>query len=304
MGTKKSIVARQLLNFAAVLGSRHLINISVGPSLDLVVLSLEQTPDYRTSTAHASFPKERAKTPNCFRVHYQAGEEWVGLDLPPTAENYHAVQPLPRHRWLLVRGRADDEEDRNAHVYEADGTPAYSFHAGDGIADVQATERGSVWVSYFDEGVFGYTPLGQAGLVCLDQGGRPIFRLTGLGDPVVKSMADCYALNVCSDREVWLYFYTDFPLVRLLDKTIGGHWAMSVHGSHAFAVDGDRVLLAGSYKERESLFLGRLDTLVFQEFTPVDEQEQPLRTFRAFGRRHRLYLETKEGPYAVDLREL
>ena len=96
---------------------------------------------------------------------------------------------LPRHPapptvpLAGVRGRAGDEEDRNAHVYEADGTPAYSFHAGDAIADVEATERGSIWVSYFDEGVFGHTPLGQAGLVCLDQGGRPIFRLTGLGDP-------------------------------------------------------------------------------------------------------------------------
>src|SRR5262245_41324772 len=158
MGTKRRAVATPLQEFAAVLGGRHLINVSAGPSLDPVLLSLEQTPDYRVSTAHASFPKKRAASPNRFRLHYRAGEAWVGLDLPATAENYHAVQPLPRHRWLLVRGRAGGEDDRNAHVYEADGTPAHSFHAGDGIADVQATERGNAWVSYFDEGVFGNTP--------------------------------------------------------------------------------------------------------------------------------------------------
>ena len=46
-GRRKESSARQLLNFAAILGSRHLIKISVGPSLYFVVLSLEQTPDYR-----------------------------------------------------------------------------------------------------------------------------------------------------------------------------------------------------------------------------------------------------------------
>ncbi len=302
MGTKNQVVARKLLEFTAILGSRHLITVSAGPSLDPVLLSLEQTPDYRVTTANASFPKRQAVKPNSFRLHYQAGEEWVHLDLPATAENYHAVQPLPRQRWLLVRGRASGEDDRNSQVYEADGTPAHSFHAGDGIADVQATERGSVWVSYFDEGVFGRTALGQSGLACLGRDGPPTFRLNDLPDPVLTSMADCYALNVCSDREVWLYFYTDFPLVRLLDRKVAAHWMMPVAGSHALTVDRGRVLLAGNYKRKESLFLGRLDELDFAEVTPVDEEGQPLRQFRAFGRRDHLYLVTREALHVVDLR--
>src|SRR5262249_48614233 len=152
-----------------ILGSRHLINVTVSPSLDLVLLSLGQPPDYRAETEHFSFPKRRAGRPNHFRIHYRAGDDWVGIDLPATDENYHAVQPLPQGRWLLVRGRAAGKRDDNAHVHAPDGTWLRSFHAGDGIADVQATERGSVWVSYFDEGVFGDTALGQSGLACFDR---------------------------------------------------------------------------------------------------------------------------------------
>jgi hypothetical protein len=161
-----------------------------------------------------------------------------------------------------------------------------------------------VWVSYFDEGVFGDDPLSQSGLACFDQDGTPAFRLGNLPDPVLKSMADCYALNVCSDREAWLYFYTDFPLVRLLDSKLAGSWRMPVAGSHGFAVDGDRVLLAGSYDRKNSLFLVRLGQSRAVELTPVDGRGRPLRKFRAFGRRDRLFLATDGGLYVVDLGSL
>jgi hypothetical protein len=304
MGTRKQVVAEQLLEFATVVGDRHLIAVTVGPSLDPILLSLGQTPDYRVHKARASFPKRRAASPNRFRVHFQAGEEWLGIDLAETNENYHAVQPLPAGKWLLVRGRATDEQDHNAHVHAPDGLWLGSLHAGDGIEDVQAAVGGNVWVSYFDEGVFGDTALGQSGLVCFDQGGQPVFRLDELGDPILRSMADCYALNVCSAREVWLYFYTDFPLVRLLDRKVAGHWMMPIAGSHAFAVDGERVLLAGSYDHAGTLFLGRLDKLDFEEVTPVNEEGLPLRKFSAFGRRHRLYLATEDAVHVVDLRNM
>lgn len=303
MAKQKRTTAERLLDFGGQLGDRHLITVAVGPSFDPVLLSLEQEPDYRRSTAHGSFPKHRAGSPNRYRVHYPADEQWCFLDLPPTTENYHAVQPLRDGRWLLVRGRAD-RSDHNAHLFEADGTPGLKFHAGDGIADVQATERGRVWVSYFDEGVFGDDPLSQSGLACFDGDGRPVFRLGDLPDPVLKSMADCYALNVCSDRETWLYFYTDFPLVRLLDGKVAGSWRMPVAGSHGFAVDRERVLLAGSYDRRESLFLGRFDTLEFEELTPADQEGEPLRKFRAFGRRGHLFLATDESLFVVDLNGL
>src|SRR5262249_35994660 len=148
--------------------------------------------------------------------------------------------------------------DRNACVYEADGRPAASFHTGDGVADVQATREGRIWVSYFDEGVFGDTPLSRHGLVCLDLRGSAVFRFGDLADDVVRSMADCYALNVCSGKEVWLCYYTDFPLVELMEGRLAGSWPAPVAGAHAFAVGGGRVLLGGSYQKKQSLFLAHI----------------------------------------------
>jgi hypothetical protein len=304
MGKGKRATANRLLHFADLLGERHLVTVSAGPDLEPIILSLGQAPDYRTSTAHGSFPKRRAASPNRFRVHYLAGTEWLTLDLSATTENYHTVQPLPDGRWLLVCGRSGGANDRNARIHEATGGPGLSFHAGDGIADVQTTEKGRIWVSYFDEGVFGNTPLGQSGLVRLEPNGRPSFRLGDLPDAVLRSMADCYALNVCSDQETWLYFYTDFPLVRLVDGRVAGHWRVPVAGAHGFAVAGDRVLFGGSHNRKDSLFLGQLGGRAFEELTPVDERGKPLRRFRAFGRHHFLYLATEEALRAVDLNNL
>jgi hypothetical protein len=304
----KRIVTKQLFDLASVLQGRHLISVTVGPALEPILLSLEQPPGYRTQTDHGSFPRNRAGNPNQFRIHHLIGLDWNSLDLAPTRETHQFVQPLPGQPpwWLLVRSRADSEQDHNAHVHGADGSPVASYHAGDAIADVQATAQGHAWISYFDEGVFGDTTLGRNGLVCLDLGGTPVFRFGNLADPVVQSMADCYALNVCSGKEVWLCYHTDFPLVQLIEGTIAGWWSIPVHGSHAFAVDGGRVLLGSSYGRlhKDSLFLGKLDTLDFQELTPTDNTGHPLKRCHAFGRRHLLYLATEAALHVVDLRSL
>jgi hypothetical protein len=298
------VVAKRVVEFEPVLQGRRLVNLGIGPSLEPAVLSLDGPPDDRTEQGNFSFPKGWADRPNRYRVHYLAGDDWVGIDLKETEENFHAVQPLPGGKWLLVRRWAGDDRDLNAYVYGPDGRPEATFPAGHGIANVQATERGRVWVSYIDEGVFGHTRLGRAGLACLEGDGRPAFLLCDLPDPVLRGMADCYALNVCSDRETWLYFYTGFPLIRLLDRRVAGSWMMPVHGSSGFAVDGGRVLLGGSYERKKSLFLGDLDGLGFRELRPVDEGGEPVRDFYPFGRRHLLFLNTRKALYLVDLRSL
>jgi hypothetical protein len=69
------------------------------------------------------------------------------------------VQPLPEHEILVVATRAnrnaDGSHDLNGRVFGADGELRREFLLGDGIADVQTTADGQVWVSYFDEGIYG-----------------------------------------------------------------------------------------------------------------------------------------------------
>jgi hypothetical protein len=322
---ERRIVARRLFEFAGVLRGRHLVTAAAGPALEPVLLSLERPPAPGAEGGRSCFAGRRSDGPNRFRVHRLAGDSWEELDLAPTRENHHLVQPLPGGRWLLARSRGDGGEDHNAHIHGPDGGHAFSFHAGDGIADVQATQQGHAWVSYFDEGVLGGDPLGRNGLVSLDSEGTPVFRygdLIGLATPVVQpsgaawtrfgdlagpvlgSMADCYALNVCSGKEVWLCYYTEFPLVQLIEGTIAGWWRVPVSGSHGFAVAEGRLLMAGGYESKDSLFLGGLGDQCFQELTPISEAGEPLTQFRAFGRRHHLYLATEAALHVVDLRSL
>lgn len=297
-----SVVAQPVVQFADVIGSRHLISVSVGPDLHPVLLSLATTPDYRVETWGASSAKRHADQVNRFTIHFQIGQEWKELQLPPTHENYHFLQPLGSDRWLLVRGRADNDQDANAHVFDGAGRRVRSFPAGDGIQDVQTDELERIWISYFDEGVFGNTSLARSGLVCLDDQGRLVFDFQKVPHECVRSMADCYALNVCSGREAWLCYYTDFPLVKLVDLQLADVWLrFPVSGSPAFAVRGNAVLFAGGYKQRNSLFRVDLGSLRSKEFQPVDQQGRAIANFSALGRGSSLFLGTPSSLLKVDV---
>ena len=203
----------------------------------------------------------------------------------------------------FVRGLAHGNDDQNASVYDASGRRVRSFHAGDGIRDVQATEAGTIWISYFDEGIFGRTSLGQSGLVCLDDHGQVIFRYDALCGPKgVSPIDDCYAINVCSTRETWLYYYTDFPLVRLVDFEPSGVWRnIPVSGSHAFAVGHDRALFCGSYEDPNTLFVLDLRSVSAQTIIPLGRSGHPLVGFHGIGRRSHLYLCTSTSLNYLDI---
>ena len=122
-------------------------------------------------------------------------------------------------------------------------------------------------------------------------------------------IADCYAFNTVNIGEVWLCPYTDFPFVKLKSKQIDGKWDNNpVHGSDAFAVWKDRVLFSGGYSDKGKLFivnLYRLDgkELLTEECHAVDENGSKIKFKSAFGRGSRLYLETDQSLYFVELQE-
>jgi hypothetical protein len=141
-----SIAARKVVDFVEVIGQRHCISAAVGPQLDPVVLSRASPPEEgRERSDGASFGKQRGDRRNQFAIHYRVGEAWREVDLPNTNENYHIAQPLGNDRWLVVRCRSEGDNDRNAHVFDANGRKLCSFPAGDGIQDVQADEAGRIW---------------------------------------------------------------------------------------------------------------------------------------------------------------
>jgi hypothetical protein len=179
----------------------------------------------------------------------------------------------------------------NAVVYDRNGRVLRRFLLGDGINDVRATPDGTIWVSYFDEGVFGNfgwghpgpEPVGAPGLRAFSATGQPVFAYDA-ARAGTDTICDAYALNVAPDGSAWVYFYTEFPIVRVRrdDYRV---WELGVAGAHALAIDGDRALLVGDYKHRASARVVHLSpgpkASAVEELVLVDEAGKGLDDARA-----------------------
>lgn len=299
------LVARHIVDFASVTSEWNRINVSVGPLGGVVILALRQRPGYGpTPDGDWSYVKAFVDLPKNFRVYYQAEDGWDFIDIEDTFRKLYRVQPLAQRKWLLVDTRSDDDSDTNGHIYSAEGKLLTTMPLGDGVQDVQATPNGQIWVSYFDEGIFGGTGFGNAGLANFDAKGVQQFDFNAAHEWLI---ADCYALNVVSDTEVWLCPYKDFPLVRLKNKQINYRWDNNpIHGAQAFAVWKDRALFTGGYHQRDKLFIVHLyqsdgKDLAKEEHQAVSEDGESIKFTRAFGRGSCLYLVTTDSLYCVDL---
>lgn len=283
--------------------------VSVGPRREILVLVSDEPPEERPPRsdldAYWARQKLRAEALKHYTIHRLTDGDGVkaarATSMGPSTTTFQIVQPLGDDQFLMVERRAEGRE-HNAFSYSSDGKLLGSFHAGDGIEDVQVTETGAILVSYFDEGVFGDGGLAQNGLVCLDRNGDvaweygDVARQNGL--PLID---DCYAVNAVSSEEVWLCYYSAFPLIKLTDGRPEAVWLeQPVRGSSAFAVGRGRALFQGGYRQRDRLLLLRLDTLEVEEIQPVDAEGRPLSCERAVGRGERLYLWTDQAVYAID----
>ncbi|GKX58495.1 hypothetical protein [Leminorella grimontii] len=179
--------------------------------------------------------------------------------LPPIESkiNFHYVQTLGEEHILLVCARShyrNGEGEKNAAIYDLHGRLVRRFTLGDGIQDVIATAGDELWVSYFDEGVFGNygwgLPMGQNGLVKYDLNGNPLWQAEGF------EICDCYALNVESAHSVWFYYYMDFDLVHMAGKETT-RYKIPIKGAQCFAVCHPYIVMDGGYDKHGKFTLLR-----------------------------------------------
>jgi hypothetical protein len=167
------------------------------------------------------------------------------------AGRWPKVDCFPDGRWLVASGRAAPDEI-NARLFAADGTPVGAFAVGDGIEHIRCAPDGTVWVGYFDEGVFsgpakdGGWPVSSSGIARFGADGGVLWRFNG-EERADLFIADCYAMTL-EGNTLWCCPYTDFPIVRVKDGALD-RWANDVAGAKAIAADGDYVLLAGGYTD-------------------------------------------------------
>lgn len=299
-------------SLAPLIGDGRLVAFDVGPDGTAYFVVALRALDYRTTQpGGASFAKTFPDEPQTYRV---IGISDRGLTIDVLIEherfNVHYVQPLG-NELLLACGRSHykgpDDFERNGRVYTRDGRLSREFLLGDGIESVQTTIAGVIWTSFFDEGVFGNygweTPVGASGLVAWQPNGQKCFEFEP-GD--LDSICDCYALNVSSDEDVWIYYYTEFPLVHLHNRKIQAVWEMPLSGSHAFAVSDGCALFRGGYDDGDRYHLfdlceGRKPKLL-THLELQDERGSKLAADRVVGRADRMYIISKNSLYRVDVR--
>jgi hypothetical protein len=119
---------------------------------------------------------------------------------------------------------------------------------GDASKDVQTTPKGKIWVSYFDEGVYGGGVGSQQGIVCFDSLGHPIFKYFDFAEAnELPFIDDCYAMNVVSEDEVWLSYYAAFPLVSIRSFQLHRAWTDFGPMDRAFGLFEGAVLFPKCY---------------------------------------------------------
>jgi hypothetical protein len=254
---------------------------SVGPAGEVIAVwaagpDLEAATSRTVSPAGATFPDARSPRPLDVRVTVQGSDgrtsvaSIAGLSLANIT-----AQPLPGGRLLIVGRRSywrPEGADRNAIVYDADGTVLAEEVLGDGISHVLADSSGRVWVGYFDEGVYGNygwgkgtesEPVGSCGLVRFSTDLQPEWRYPSATSPF-GFINDCYALNVDHSR-AWACYDSGFPIVHVENDVLAGWRNDKVTGVKALAVAGSTAALYGGYgPDRERLAVGELRDGAFQ----------------------------------------
>jgi hypothetical protein len=283
------------LNIENIVGKHDTLNFCIDYDGNLILL---------TST------KDRGKYLHSI---FQVTEWGVKIVVvPPSKKEFHYAQPLGEN-WLLVNARVNDKKAYNAFVYNESQYLISSFHLGDGIEDVQTTKNAEIWVSYFDEGIYGGT-IGGSGLLCFDTNGVLIFDFIKFvqipSNNEIPFIDDCYSLNVCSNETVYLYYYSDFPLLALHNKTgyeIFNHKAFEkspIAGSHAFSIWDDQILFGHGYNGKGKLHLYSLNKKSTKSFLPVNEQNKLIKYDYAVGRKHKMFLVCENDVYLVDIRDV
>ena len=244
--------------------------------------------------------KKKVRGKYLHEVFHLLNGETIKINIPLVSSSFNYAQPLDKN-WLLVSARTDDEEDniRNATIFDVQGNTLNTFSFGDAIQDVQTTKNSDIWVSYFDENM-------DSGLNSFNNQGLQTFnyidfvKQTGNKVPFI---ADCYALNVTSESTN-IYYYDDFPIVKLNNKGFEIFHNVPVKGSHAFAIMNDFVLFSHDYDGKAEVYLYSLLNKNIERFYTLTQEGKSLNYDYAVGRESKLYLIKDKDIFLINLEDI
>ena len=255
-GTKSHIV-QPIINLSEKLEREdEIISVSVDRN-GINALIINAAPQYRTENGMFAVIKSDEPKDYVFIRFDLNGNEIFSTIIKDEYYNFHHVNFLPTGEILLICARCryenENEIDKNARIYNLEGELLRDFIAGDGIQDVQVDNEGNIWTSYFDEGIlgnFGWNqPIGSPGLICWNKDGQQIWEFEPIDG--LDYMTDCYAMNIDADNNIWFYYYTDFPLVKLDNSKEIKFWNTDGRGSSSLNISDNKILMADGYRQND-----------------------------------------------------
>ncbi|MEM7593555.1 MAG: hypothetical protein AAF383_18920 [Cyanobacteria bacterium P01_A01_bin.83] len=263
----KSIIIEPnvIVDLSNILKQEDIIYLGCSANQEIIITTKSKLCNSQKNFGAATFTKSKSKNTKLYNLYLEIDNTLVLIGTIEEKHNISYFQFLSNHEILLVcslsRYKSSTNFEKNGRIYSNEGEYKREILLGDGIADVQVSEGGIIWTSYFDEGVFGNRgwndPIGKNGLVAWNSMGEKIYEFYHNAE--IGQICDCYALNVISAREVWLYYYTEFPLVKLKNYKIQDYWFVPIKGSSAFAIYRNFALFNGGYQERENFYLVKLE---------------------------------------------
>ncbi|NGY88846.1 TetR family transcriptional regulator [Bacillus megaterium] len=154
---------------------------------------------------------------------------------PPLKITTPLIRWINEQEFLIVNSRTRSKNS-NLYILNREGAVKSSFYCGDAIEDVSPNKEG-IWISYFDEGVFG-KGISTEGLVLFSYGGQPIFRFHSDLDRELV-IGDCYAICKSKANALWLCAFPDFDIVELdKNKKVSGLYTIpsGMEGSKAINI--------------------------------------------------------------------
>jgi hypothetical protein len=259
----KKVVFKKILELADLPSDWSLVSLSVDWEGQPLVLAAEGKPKRPEPPCDAdTWVQWQFSQPKAHHLIYFDGGSvrTIRFQQSQGQSTFH-VQPFGEG-WLLGERRG------HCGLYDRVGHFVASLDLGDASEDLQTTPDGMIWVSYFDEGVFG-GGIGSEGLVCFDTSGVPVFRYVKFAEQNnLPFICDCYAMNVSVAGDVWLNYYTDFPLVHLRNLSLEKVWRDFGSMGNGFAIAGG----ASVYTRGSQLMSRPLDSS--HEETVVDARDE------------------------------
>lgn len=256
-----SIQFRKMCSIPVVPGF-SLVRKAVGNDGSLLFLFVEQSGSpFLVGTRQQGmgvFERTQADVPVRLRLLKVTSETSQSIELPHLDLTFPLVDVFPDGRVLVAtprcEWRGEGDYDPNGVIIQPDVGQMTRILLGDGISATQIDSLGRIWVSYFDEGVFGNfgwggrggpAPIGSSGLACFAASGEEIWRFP---EDAIYQISDCYALNV-SGVDAAIFFYTDFPICKISGDYELAYWRTKLAGCHTFAMSEAEVLFSGQYND-------------------------------------------------------